>query len=179
MYEIIILAVALSIDAMIVSFSQGLIFKNNRLKLALTLAFYFGLFQALMPLIGAFMTGVVIDYIQGLSKWIVFIVFTSLGIKFIFEALKNKQEEHLKELSISCILAFSISTSIDALFAGVPLRLMNINLILPLFLIGIVTFSNSLLGFKLSSALKTLNSKYIQIFGALLLIALGVKELIF
>lgn len=180
MYEIIILSIALSIDAMIVSFSQGLIFKNYRLRLALTLAFFFGLFQAVMPLIGAFVTGVVYNYIFGLSKWIVCTVFVLLGLKFIYEALKNSgNDEKLKSLSLVYILIFAVSTSIDALFAGIPLRFMNINLVFPILLIGIVTFFNSLFGFWLSGTLKHLNSKYIQIFGAVLLIALGVKEIIF
>ena len=180
MLDVLILSVALSIDAMIVSFTQGLIFKNNRLKLALTLAFFFGLFQALMPLIGAFMTGIVYNYISSLSKWIVFAVFVALGVKFLFEALKKEcNSENLNSLSLAYILAFAISTSIDALFAGVPLRLMNINLLIPLVLIGAVTFFNSLLGFSLSNITQKLNSKSFQIIGALLLIALGVKEIIF
>ena len=180
MIDILILSVALSIDAMIVSFSQGLIFKDNRFKLALTLAFFFGLFQALMPLIGAFMTGVVYNYVSGLSKWIVFFVFVALGLKFLIEAIKCETDVlNLKSLSFAYIFAFSISTSIDALFAGVPLRLMNINLFFPLVLIGAVTFFNSILGFSLSNFTQRLNSKTFQIVGALLLIALGVKELIF
>ena len=179
MYEILLLAVALSVDAMVVCFTQGLIFKDARAKLAFTLAFWFGLFQALMPLIGAFMTGLVYDYLVGISKWIVFIVFLCLGIKFIIEALRTSAEQTLKCLSLPCILAFAVSTSIDALAAGVPLRLMNINLLLPLVLIGLVTFINSIIGFSLSGFLKNFNSKYIQIFGGLVLIGLGVKEIIF
>lgn len=180
MIDVLILSIALSIDAMIVSFSQGLIFKNNRLRLALTLAFFFGLFQALMPLIGAFMTGIVYNYVAGLSKWIVFAVFVALGVKFLFEALKKESNsENLNSLSLAYIFAFAISTSIDALFAGVPLRLMNIKLFFPLLLIGAVTFFNSLLGFSLSNITKNLNSKSFQIVGALLLIALGVKEILF
>ena len=180
MYEILLLAVALSIDAMVVSFTQGLIFKTQRVKLALTLAFWFGLFQAVMPLIGAFMTGLVYNYLVSVSKWIVCIVFICLGLKFIIEALRTDgNEQTLKSLSLPCILAFSVSTSIDALAAGVPLRLMNINLLIPVVLIGVVTFINSIIGFSMSGFLKNFNSKYIQIFGGLVLIGLGVKEIIF
>ena len=180
MYEILLLSVALSIDAMVVSFTQGLIFKTQRVKLALTLAFWFGLFQAVMPLIGAFMTGLVYNYLVSVSKWIVCIVFVCLGLKFIIEALRSEgNEQALKSLSLPCILAFAISTSIDALAAGVPLRLMNINLFIPVVLIGAVTFVNSIIGFSMSGFLKNFNSKYIQIFGGLVLIGLGVKEIIF
>jgi len=178
MYQIILLSIALSIDAAVVSFTQGLIFKDNRIKLALTLGFWFGLFQGIMPLIGAYLTGFVYDYISGFSKWIIFIIFTILGLKFIKEALIKGNEQVLKCLSLSCILLFAISTSIDALAAGVSLRLMNIKLLFPIILIAAVTFINSLIGFSLSEFLKKFDEKYIQIMGGIILILLGVKEII-
>ncbi|MBR6163537.1 manganese efflux pump [bacterium] len=178
MYQIILLSIALSIDATVVSFTQGLIFKQNRIKLALTLAFWFGLFQALMPLLGAYLTGFIYDYISSFSKWIIFIIFTVLGVKFIKEAVIKGEEQVLKNLSFACIILFAISTSIDALAAGVTLRLMNINLLFPILLIGIVTFINSIIGFSMSGILKNFNEKYIQIFGGIILILLGVKEII-
>ncbi len=178
MYEIILLSIALSIDAGIVSFTQGLIFKENRIKLALTLAFWFGLFQALMPLLGAYLTGFIYDYISSISKWIIFIIFTVLGLKFIKEAVKQGKEQVLKCLSFDCIILFAISTSIDAFAAGVTLRLMNTNMILPVILIGAITFINSLVGFSMSGILKNFNEKYIQILGGIILILLGLKEII-
>ena len=178
MYQIILLSIALSIDATVVSFTQGLIFKEQRVKLALTLAFWFGLFQALMPLLGAYLTGFVYDYISGFSKWIIFVIFTLLGLKFIKEALVKVQEQVLKNLSLPCILLFAISTSIDALAAGVSLRLMNVKLLFPIILIGLVTFINSIIGFSMSEFLKKFNEKYIQILGGIILILLGVKEII-
>lgn len=178
MYQIILLSIALSIDATIVSFTQGLIFKENRVKLALTLAFWFGLFQALMPLLGAYLTGFVYDYISGFSKWIIFVIFTILGLKFIKEAVVKRNEQVLKCLSLTCILLFAVSTSIDALAAGVSLRLMNVKLLFPIILIGILTFINSIIGFGMSEFLKKFNEKYIQILGGIILILLGVKEII-
>ena len=86
--DIIILAFALSIDASIVSFSYGLAFKNNRSKTAILLALFTGLFQGLMPVIAYFMTEFVKSLIAPYASWIVCIIFTFLGIKFIIESFQ-------------------------------------------------------------------------------------------
>ena len=84
--EIFLLALALSIDACVVSFTYGLTFNQERLKTSLLLATFTGIFQGLMPLIGYFLTGFVKSYITPYASLIVFLIFTYLGIKFIKEA---------------------------------------------------------------------------------------------
>ena len=90
-FEIILLALALSIDASVVSFSYGITFNQNRLKTALLLAIFTGFFQGLMPCIGYFLTTFVKSYIAPYASAIVFTIFVFLGLKFIKEAFdKNK-----------------------------------------------------------------------------------------
>lgn len=87
--EILLLAFALSVDACVVSFSYGLVFKENRLKNALALAFFTGIFQGIMPCIGYYLTTFVKSFISPYSNIIVFIIFMFLGIKFILEACRK------------------------------------------------------------------------------------------
>ena len=85
--EIILLALALSVDACVVSFSYGITFNQNRLKTALMLAGFTGGFQGLMPIIGYHLTSFVKSFIAPYADIIVFTIFLFLGIKFIKEAL--------------------------------------------------------------------------------------------
>ena len=174
--EIIFLAIALSIDAMVVSFSQGLIFKTQKRKTSLTLAFFLGFFQFFMPLIGYFCAVGVYKYIEFAKDWIVFAIFFILGIKFIKEAFEEK-EEKICCLGLTCLLGFAIATSIDALGAGISLGLAHASVWLPAVLIGIVTFINSLLGFWIGYLFKKFPSKYLEIFGGLILIVLAIAHI--
>ena len=75
LFEIILLAIALGIDCLVVSFSQGLIFNKNRTKNSLALAATMGIFQGIMPVLGYFGAGVVSVYVEKFSHWLVFVIF--------------------------------------------------------------------------------------------------------
>ena len=175
--EIIFLAIALSIDATVVSFSQGLIFKINKRKNSLLLAFFLGFFQALMPIIGFFTSLSVYKYLADLNKWIIFAIFIILGIKFIKEAFEeNKQTVCC--LSIGCLLTFAVATSIDALGAGVSLCFAQANIWICACIIGIITFINSFLGFWAGYLFKNMPAKYLEILGGLILIVLAINAIL-
>ncbi len=176
--DIFILAIALSIDACVVSFSNGLIFAHNKLKNSLILAFFVGFFQFLMPLIGASFTGLVSKYIEPYSAWVVFAIFMILGLKFIKDAYREeKQEKLVCYLCFSYILAVSLATSIDALAAGVSLALFGVKVLIPAIIIGVITFINSLLGFWAGSFFKKFPTRNLEISGGIILILLAFKIL--
>ena len=175
--EIFLLALALSIDATVVSFSYGITFNQNRLKTALLLAIITGFFQGLMPCIGYFLTTFVKSYIAPYASAIVFIIFVFLGIKFIKEAFdKNKNKPCC--IGIICLLLIGIATSIDAFSAGISLLLSGNHIIKPAILITVITFINSLLGFKLGGKLKNLPTRNLEIFAGIILIGLGIKSIL-
>lgn len=179
--EIFILAVALSIDACVVSFSQGLVFTSKRVKNSLLLAFAVGFFQFLMPVIGGVGVSFVQKFIEPFAPFIVFIIFLTLGVKFIKEAIEKSSDTAKKVvcgLGAKYILAVAIATSIDALAAGVNIKLCGETLLFPSIIIGIVTFINSLLGFWCGQIFKSFPSKYLEIAGGLILIVLAVKALL-
>ena len=177
--EVLFLAVALSIDASVVSFSQGLCFSENKLKNSLFLAFFVGLFQSLMPVIGWFLAKGVYKYVETIDHWIAFGIFLFLGIKFITDALTQEEKEECKRtcISLQCLLLIALATSIDALAAGATLYFLKIAILIPAVIIGVITFFNSLIGFWSGFVLKRFPSKYLEIFAGLILIGLGVKVL--
>lgn len=175
--EILLLALALSIDACVVSFTYGLTFNQNRLKNSLQLACFTGSFQGLMPVIGYYLTAIVKSYIAPYSNLIVFLIFTYLGIKFIKEAFEKKDEKSLC-IDLKCLILIGIATSIDAFSAGISLSLYGNKIFRPTLLITFITFFNSIAGFWLGGKLKNLPTKSMEILAGVILILLGTKAII-
>ena len=176
--SIIILAFALSVDACAVSFSYGLKFKEERLKNALLLSSFTGIFQGLMPVIGYFLTNFVRIYIQPYSNMIVFLIFSYLGFKFIKDANMPQKTKELC-IDLKCLFLIGIATSVDAFSAGITLSLCGVLIVKPAILIGLVTFANSNLGFYTGGKLRHLQTKYLEIFAGVLLLLLALKAVIF
>ena len=175
-FEIFILALALSIDACIVSFTCGLKFNNKHFKNLISLALTTGFFQALMPFIGYYLTNFVKTYIEPYANIIVFLIFTYLGIKFIIEANKNKTDEKIS-IDVKNLFLIGIATSIDAFSAGISLSLFGNKILKLAILIGFVTFINSCLGYFAGKKLKAFSTKLLEISAGILLILLGIKAL--
>ena len=70
--EIWLLAISLAMDCFSVSITSGIILRRICWRTFLTIAFFFGLFQALMPLIGWFSASRFYDYIEQFDHWIAF-----------------------------------------------------------------------------------------------------------
>lgn len=179
-FEIIFLAIALAMDACVVSFSQGLIFEHQRVRNSLILAFFVGFFQFIMPLIGGFFTKTVYSYIVPIAPWLVFAIFVALGVKFIKDALANEDKTEVQKcnLCFKYLILIAIATSIDALAAGVSLTLSKTPLLYSSLIIGFVTFIFSLSGFWGGNLFKKFPAKNLEIAGGLILIFLGILALI-
>lgn len=175
--EILFLGLALGIDCCVVSFSQGLVFKSQRTKNSLTLALVMGLFQGLMPCIGYIGAETVSRYVEPFSQWLVFGIFLILGLKFIFEAFSDKDEE-ICCIGLKCLLGMGFATSIDALVAGASINFTNTPLIMSALIIGVLSFILSLSGFWFGNFFKEFPSKYLEIAGGVILLALAVKAII-
>ena len=174
--EIIVLAVALGVDCLVVSFSQGLIYKTKFLRNSLGLALSMGFFQGFMPFISYFVIEIVSKYVQPYSKWLVFIIFFMLGLKFIIESFHKKEEKYCC-IHWKCLLGLGIATSIDAFAAGVNLNLTSTSLLLSILIIGFVSLGMSLIGYWIGVFFKKLPSRVLEVTGGLILIFLAVKNL--
>lgn len=176
--DIFLLAIALGIDCLVVSFSQGLIFNSEKIKNAISLAITMGLFQGLMPVIGYVGTHKIYDILIPYGKYIVFSIFLLLGMHFIFESFQIKTEEKICCIGFKCLMGLGIATSIDALISGVTLRLTSANLILSCFIIGILSFIMSIIGFWCGTRIKNIPSKYLEVLGGTILVILAIKSII-
>lgn len=174
--EIFLLALALSIDACVVSFTYGLTFTQNRLKNAIALAVFTGTFQGLMPAIGYKITEFVKAFIEPYAEFIVFAIFMFLGIKFIKEAFDEKKKPLC--IALSCLLLIGIATSIDAFSAGISLSLYGNKILKPALLIALITFTNSALGFWIGGKLRNMPTKILEVFAGIVLILLACKAIL-
>lgn len=174
--DLILLGLALGVDCFVVSFSQGLIFKSEKVKNSFKLALTMGLFQGVMPVIGYIGTNSLYKYVVPYSKWIVFGIFLLLGLKFIVESFQPKEKE-VQCIGLKCLLGLGLATSIDALVSGASIRLTQTSLLISVMIIGIASFLMSIGGFYSRNFIKNIPSKYLEITGGLILVALAIKSL--
>lgn len=174
--DLILLGLALGVDCFVVSFSQGLIFKSEKVKNSFKLALTMGLFQGAMPVIGYIGTNSLYKYVVPYSKWIVFGIFLLLGLKFIVESFQPKEKE-VQCIGLKCLLGLGLATSIDALVSGASIRLTQTSLLISVMIIGIASFLMSIGGFYNGNFIKNIPSKYLEITGGLILVALAIKSL--
>lgn len=174
--EIIALAVAMGIDCLVVSFSQGLVLNTNRMKNSLALALTMGLCQGIMPCFGYFGTHAVIDFIEPFAHWLVFAIFITLGLKFVYEAFQYKDE--VSFINLKCLLLMGIATSIDAFASGITLKLTCTTLFLSALLIGLMSFIMSLFGFWSGLFFKKLPSRFLEITGGVILMIMAVRAIL-
>lgn len=174
--DLILLGLALGVDCFVVSFSQGLIFKSEKVKNSFKLALTMGLFQGVMPVIGYIGTNSLYKYIVPYSKWIVFGIFLLLGLKFIVESFQPKEKE-VQCIGLKCLLGLGLATSIDALVSGASIRLTQTSLPISVIIIGIASFLMSIGGFYSGNFIKNIPSKFLEITGGLILVALAIKSL--
>ncbi|MDI9246300.1 manganese efflux pump MntP family protein [Marinobacter sp. CHS3-4] len=178
MLEVAVLAIALSMDAFAVSIGLGS--KNNRScgSLALLSGLYFGVFQALMPLIGYLGGKGVIGWVEAYAPWIAFILLVLIGGKMIYEGMSEGIEEDIAAITHKVMLLLAIATSIDAMAAGFSLTLLDVNPLLACALIGVVTFVFSVIGVYVGARSGTWLESKAEVFGGIVLILIGLKILL-
>lgn len=177
MFEVIVLAVALSMDAFAVSIGLGS--KGNTPKLGLKAGLYFGAFQALMPFIGYLGGRGILGWVDAYAHWIAFGLLALVGAKMIYEGLHEGIEESISAITNKMMLLLSIATSIDAMAAGFSLTLLDINAYFACFIIGITTFAFSWTGVEIGKRSGTWLENKAEIFGGVVLILIGLKMLIY
>jgi len=179
MVEVLLLAVALSMDAFAVSIGLGVKDRSNIKVLALKAGVFFGVFQAAMPLVG-YLGGVGLkQYIGGYDTIIAFVLLLIIGLKMIYEAFEENVEDEIKIISNKILFTLAVATSIDAMAAGFTLHLFSLDPFISISLIGIITFIFSILGVYIGSKGGEKYEQKAEVFGGVVLILIGVKILIF
>ncbi len=177
MFEVIVLAVALSMDAFAVSIGLGS--KGNTRGLGLKAGLFFGSFQALMPFIGYLGGKGVLGWVEAYAHWIAFGLLVLIGAKMIYEGLQEGIENDIREITNKLMLLLAIATSIDAMAAGFSLTLLDINAYLACLIIGVTTFIFSWMGVVIGKSSGTWLESKAEIFGGVVLILIGIKLLVY
>lgn len=176
--DLVITAIALSMDAFAVAISKGLSTKCVNFKHGLTVGAYFGGFQALMPLIGFFLANSFASYICSFDHWIAFGLLALIGGNMVREALSKDEEEMDDSFTFRAMLPLAVATSIDALATGVTFSVTNTNIWIAIALIGVITFAFSAVGVKIGNIFGAKYRAKAEFVGGVVLILMGTKILI-
>ncbi len=180
--ELLLLALGLSMDAFAVSICKGLGVKKAGFKEMGTCGIWFGGFQALMPLLGFLLGALFAAAIEAFDHWVAFLLLAIIGINMLREAFSEEEEcENCKgsDMSFKTMLVMAIATSIDALAVGISLAMAgNVNIVLAVALIGIITFIMAALGVKIGNVFGSRFEKKAEAAGGIILILLGLKILL-
>ncbi len=175
--ELLLIAVALSMDAFAVAVGKGLSLLKIEFKKAAIVALYFGIFQALMPLIGYVLGISFQEKIIAIDHWVAFALLTFIGINMIRES--RKAEDMINSsLAFGHLLLLAVATSIDALAVGVSFAFLQVNIYSAIIIIGCVTFAFSLLGVKLGNIFGSKYKSRAELAGGIILIIIGLKILL-
>lgn len=184
MFEHLLVALALAMDCFAVSVVCGVIVRKLQLPIMLRLAVLFGLFQAVMPLIGWLLTSRFSSFLESVDHWIAFTMLAFIGGKMIVEAFKEEEHKSIDPRRFRTCVALAVATSIDALAVGISYACTGYEtlsaLVLPLSCIGAVSFIMSILGFVLGVRFGEVVVKKVrpELIGGIILIGVGVKILI-
>lgn len=174
--EILLLAVAMAMDAFTVCLAVASAGRSSGPRPAFRLSFHFGLFQFIMPVLGWLAGAGLERVIQNYDHWIAFALLAFVGLRMIQSALRDGDQDEVGDPSRGWTLVLlSIAVSIDALAVGFTLGLLGISVWYPAILIGVVTGALSLLGLRLGQTLGSRLGKPFEILGGLLLIGIGIQ----
>ncbi|MCL2639908.1 MAG: manganese efflux pump MntP family protein [Phycisphaerales bacterium] len=177
---IIGIALGLSMDAFAVAVATGLTLPKLTNRHIFRLAFHFGLFQCLMPIIGWYTGRTVSGHIQRYDHWIVFSLLAFIGGKMLWEAVhrhpsERKTTDPTRGLSL---ITLSVATSLDALAVGLSLALLQVSIWLPSIIIGIIAGTLTAIGIIFGSRLGDRFGHWAEIIGGIVLIGIGTHTLI-
>jgi len=178
MIEVLFLAVALSMDAFAVSIGLGSKQKTRPLALATKAGVYFGIFQALMPLLGYLGGKGVLGWVEDYAHWVAFLLLALIGGKMIHESFSEGIEEDISKITHRVMLMLAIATSIDAMAAGFTLTLLDIKPFVACLIIGLTTFGFSWLGVFVGLKSGTWLESKAELLGGIILILIGLKILL-
>lgn len=184
-WELILLAVGLSMDACAVSICKGLALKKVNFRNMLVVGLWFGGFQALMPMLGYLLGTTFAKYIESIDHWIAFILLLLIGGNMIREAIFDRGAEETGEADASLaplsMLVLAVATSIDALAVGITFSTLIADiphLIFAVASIGVITCALSCVGVKLGTLFGARFKSKAEILGGVILVLLGVKILL-
>ena len=174
--EIIILSIGLAMDATAVSMTNGMNDTQIKIKKIVLIGLTFGIFQAIMPLLGYLFGTLFVEFIEQIDHWIALILLGFLGFQMLREGLSKKDdEEKVKELGIKMLFLQGVATSIDALAVGISFASLGVNIVYAVLSIGVITTMLSIIGVLIGKKFGDLLNNKASILGGIILISIGIK----
>ena len=162
--------------------AAGISLKKVSARQTFRLAWHFGLFQALMSIIGWILGSTIYQFIEKIDHWVAFVLLAIIGLKMIIGAIKPGEEKKASKdpTKGGTMVMLSIATSIDALAVGLSISMLRVSIWLPAFFIGIVALIFTVVGVHIGRwvGANFRLDKYAEIIGGLVLIGIGVRILI-
>ena len=184
MLEHFLIALALAMDCFTVSVVCAVILRRKAWGVLLRLAFLFGFFQALMPMIGWFLTSRFSAQIEAYDHWIAFGMLAFIGGKMLVDAFKEEEKPSFNPEELGAQLLLAVATSIDALAVGISYACTGYetlqSLTAPLLIIGAVSFLMSVLGYSLGYRFGEIVNRKMrpELLGGVILIGIGLRILL-
>ncbi len=175
------IAVALAMDAFAVSIATGVSLKDVSFRQTFRLSWHFGLFQALMPIIG-WRAGLSIHTrIESYDHWVAFSLLSFVGINMIRKTFQQDKYEGQKKDPTKglTLVVLSVATSIDALAVGLSISMLNVSIWTPALVIGIVAGIFTIIGLQIGKRIGSVMrlSLYTEAIGGIVLLAIGLNIL--
>ncbi len=153
--------------------------KKSKPPTQLRLQPFFGLFQAIMPIIGWYAGAHILDLSSQFNHWVAFGLLAVIGSRMIYESIKKESSSSItSSLSIKVLLILSIATSIDALAVGLSIYVLNISIITLAIVTGIVTFLLSFCGVYLGGRFGCILRNRVEALGGIILVIIGLRILL-
>ncbi len=176
--EILLVSIGLAMDAFAVSVCKGLSMKAMDWKKAIIVGLYFGIFQALMPVIGYFLGATFEEFVTKIDHWIAFILLCVIGLSMLKEAFAKNEENQNDSVDFKTMSILAIATSIDALAVGITFAFLKVNMLMAGLMIGITTFAICVIGVKIGNQFGDKYERRAEVVGGLILILMGIKILL-
>jgi putative Mn2+ efflux pump MntP len=177
--EIFLIALSMAMDAFAVCLGAGTQPRTAGPRPTFRLAFHFGLFQFLMPVVGWFAGTTILRYIAAYDHWVAFGLLAFVGVRMVRSGFSGAGEAHQNDPSRGWTLVLlSLAVSIDALAVGLSLGLVGVTIWYPAVVIGVVTGLVAWLGLRLGNKLGEKFGQRMEIAGGIILILIGVRILL-
>ena len=176
--EIILISFSLAMDAFAVSICKGLSMDKFNLKKAIIIGLYFGIFQAIMPIFGYLLGTSFSNLVENIDHWIAFILLAIIGGNMIKESFDDEVEKRNDNIDFKTMIILAIATSIDALAVGITFAFFKMNILIPVIIIGIITFVMSMIGVKIGNKFGDKFQNKAELVGGIILICIGIKILV-
>ncbi len=181
-FNLLAIAIALAMDAFAVAIATGISLKQVSFRQTFRLSWHFGLFQALMPMIGWAVGLTFRNVIEQYDHWVAFILLGLIGGNMIREAFQTDDEKTASKKEATkgmTLVILSVATSIDALAVGFSMSVLSISIIFPAVVIGIIAALFTIVGLHLGKVISASSkiSNCSELLGGLVLLGIGVKIL--